>query len=83
MFRILVNKIIHKSLLEGQILECIWTLIPALILIQMIFFIHFNGPGTWSKSNKTKQFLEFQEAHLTVRLEPIIWSPSTMVYLGT
>lgn len=33
--RILVNKIIHKSLLEGQILECIWTLIPALILIQI------------------------------------------------
>lgn len=33
--RILFNKIIHKSLLEGQILECIWTLIPALILIQI------------------------------------------------
>lgn len=33
--RILVNKVIHKSLLEGQILECIWTLIPALILIQI------------------------------------------------
>ena len=32
---ILFNKIIHKSLLEGQILECIWTLIPALILIQI------------------------------------------------
>ena len=23
MFRILINKIIHKSLLEGQVLECI------------------------------------------------------------
>jgi cytochrome c oxidase subunit 2 len=33
--RILSNKVIHKSLLEGQILECIWTLIPALILIQI------------------------------------------------
>jgi cytochrome c oxidase subunit 2 len=33
--RIIFNKIIHKSLLEGQILECIWTLIPALILIQI------------------------------------------------
>lgn len=32
---ILYNKTIHKSLLEGQILECIWTLIPALILIQI------------------------------------------------
>lgn len=32
---ILFNKIIHKSLLEGQILESIWTLIPALILIQI------------------------------------------------
>lgn len=35
MARILINKVIHKSLLEGQILECIWTLIPALILIQI------------------------------------------------
>lgn len=33
--RILFNKIVHKSLLEGQVLECIWTLIPALILIQI------------------------------------------------
>lgn len=33
--RVLFNKVIHKSLLEGQILECIWTLIPALILIQI------------------------------------------------
>lgn len=33
--RVLINSIIHKSLLEGQILECIWTLIPALILIQI------------------------------------------------
>lgn len=30
-----INKIIHKSLLEGQLLECIWTIIPALILIQV------------------------------------------------
>lgn len=35
LLRVLFNKIIHKSLLEGQILECIWTLIPALILIQI------------------------------------------------
>lgn len=35
LIRILLNRIIHKSLLEGQILECIWTLIPALILIQI------------------------------------------------
>lgn len=33
--RIFFNKIIHKSLLERQILERIWTLIPALILIQI------------------------------------------------
>lgn len=33
--RLLVNKVVHKSLLEGQTLECIWTLIPALILIQI------------------------------------------------
>lgn len=35
LIRILFNKVIHKSLLEGQVLECIWTLIPALILIQI------------------------------------------------
>ena len=29
------NKLTHQSLLEGQLLECIWTLIPALILIQI------------------------------------------------
>lgn len=33
--RIFFNKIIHKSLLERQVLERIWTLIPALILIQI------------------------------------------------
>ena len=33
--RVLFNKTVHKSLLEGQILECIWTLIPALILVQI------------------------------------------------
>ncbi len=33
--RVIFNKVIHKSLLEGQVLECIWTLIPALILIQI------------------------------------------------
>lgn len=35
LIRILSNKVIHKSLLEGQVLECIWTLIPALILVQI------------------------------------------------
>ena len=35
LLRVLFNKIIHKSLLEGQILECIWTLIPALVLVQI------------------------------------------------
>lgn len=35
LLRVFFNKIIHKSLLEGQILECIWTLIPALILVQI------------------------------------------------
>ena len=35
LLRVIFNKVIHKSLLEGQVLECIWTLIPALILIQI------------------------------------------------
>jgi len=30
-----INKIIHKSLLEGQALEAIWTLAPALVLTQV------------------------------------------------
>lgn len=29
------NKVIHKSLLEGQALEAIWTLAPALVLTQV------------------------------------------------
>lgn len=35
MLRILVNKYINKNLLERQIIECIWTIIPAAILIQI------------------------------------------------
>lgn len=29
------NKLININLIEGQVLECIWTIIPALILIQI------------------------------------------------
>ena len=32
---ILFNKIINITLLESQIIECIWTIIPAIILIQI------------------------------------------------
>ena len=34
-FRILLNNFINKNLLESQIIECIWTIIPAAILIQI------------------------------------------------
>jgi len=33
--RILTNKFINKNLLESQIIECIWTIIPAAILVQI------------------------------------------------
>merc|ERR1711934_561340 len=33
--RILFNSFINKNLLERQIIECIWTIIPAIILIQI------------------------------------------------
>merc|ERR1712141_369390 len=33
--RILFNPFINKNLLERQIIECIWTIIPAIILIQI------------------------------------------------
>merc|ERR1712062_642123 len=33
--RILFNSFINKNLLEIQIIECIWTIIPAVILIQI------------------------------------------------
>jgi len=29
------RKVIHKGLLEGQLIECIWTLVPGLILIKI------------------------------------------------
>ena len=35
MIYILVNKFININLLERQIIECIWTIIPAIILIQI------------------------------------------------
>jgi len=35
MVRILFNNIIFKGLLHGQVIECIWTTIPGLILIQI------------------------------------------------
>jgi len=34
-FRILLNNFINKNLLERQIIECIWTIIPAAILVQI------------------------------------------------
>jgi len=34
-FRIILNKFINKNLLESQIIESIWTIIPALILVQI------------------------------------------------
>lgn len=33
--RIVYNKYININLLESQIIECIWTIIPAIILIQI------------------------------------------------
>merc|ERR1712038_773215 len=33
--RILFNSFINKNFLERQIIECIWTIIPAVILIQI------------------------------------------------
>ena len=35
MIYILINKYININLLESQIIECIWTIIPAIILIQI------------------------------------------------
>merc|ERR1712149_11845 len=32
---IILNSFINKNLLERQIIECIWTIIPAIILIQI------------------------------------------------
>lgn len=34
-FSLTYNKLIQKSLLEGQLLECVWTFFPAFILIQI------------------------------------------------
>ncbi len=34
-FTIGTNKTINKNLLEGQLIECVWTLIPGLILVQI------------------------------------------------
>ena len=35
MFSILFNKSIFKGLLHGQVIECVWTTVPGLILVQI------------------------------------------------
>ena len=35
MFRVLFNYHVNVGLLEGQVIECVWTLMPAIILIQI------------------------------------------------
>merc|ERR1712156_1278931 len=35
MFSILFNKSIFKGLLHGQVIECVWTTLPGLILVQI------------------------------------------------
>jgi cytochrome c oxidase subunit 2 len=35
MLAIVINNYINKNLLERQIIECIWTIIPAIVLIQI------------------------------------------------
>ena len=35
MYRMVVNRFINITLLERQIIECVWTIIPAIILIQI------------------------------------------------
>ena len=35
MATMLSNKLINVNLLDGQIVECIWTLIPAVVLVQI------------------------------------------------
>merc|ERR1712156_305588 len=38
---IILNSFINKNLLERQIIECIWTIIPAVILIQLLYHLYF------------------------------------------
>merc|ERR1712073_20612 len=38
---IILNSFINKNLLERQIIECIWTIIPAVILIQIAMPSYF------------------------------------------
>merc|ERR1712165_699715 len=38
---IILNSFINKNLLERQIIECIWTIIPAVILIQIAYHLYF------------------------------------------
>ena len=35
MTRIVFNRYVNTGLLEGQMIECIWTLMPAVILVQI------------------------------------------------
>lgn len=35
LWRMISNRVIHNGLIEGHFLECIWTLLPGLVLIQL------------------------------------------------
>lgn len=35
LWKMLTNQVIHNGLIEGHFLECIWTLLPGLVLIQL------------------------------------------------
>jgi cytochrome c oxidase subunit 2 len=35
MVSITFRRIVHKGLIEGQVIECVWTLVPGVILIKI------------------------------------------------
>merc|ERR1712018_985757 len=84
---IIFNSFINKNLLERQIIECIWTIIPAVILIQiaipslLLLYIHLTSqliltsPLKPSATNGT----EGMSTEISERLEIILKSNSTRI----
>merc|ERR1712107_331857 len=83
---IILNSFINKNLLERQIIECIWTIIPAVILIQLLYHLYFyyiyltsqlilTSPLKPSATNGT----EGMSTEISERLEIILKSNSTRI----
>ena len=79
------NKLLNKNLLEIQVVECIWTLIPASILIGIttpsLFLLYISDDPSWAKHTVkivghqwfwTYEYTDYSEAKSSISLDSFI-----------